>query len=98
MADQAEEDRLQAFIKAVRKIGFDRKQGVKLLEFWPREIADAIQALIDIEVRHEREACALLAEAAAESSGAFAPGQTFAQDPGRREICLDVAASIRARR
>ena len=98
MADQTERERVYKFIETVNAIRDGRARGVALSEYWPREIADAIQFLIDSAVEREREACASGAEGAAEPSGVLTPGQTFEPDPVRQQICLGIAASIRARR
>jgi len=101
MADpinQIERDRVYGFIEAVQAIRDGHGRGVALSEYWPREIADAIQLLIDSAVRQEREACAIVAEGAAEPGGAAAPGQIFEVDPVRRQVCLEIVESIRARR
>ena len=96
-ANQIERERVYRFIETVRGIQDGYMRSVALAEYWPREIADAIQFLIDGAVRQEREACAIVAESAAEPNGAATPRQLFAVDPMRRQICLEIAESIRAR-
>ncbi|HZW91913.1 MAG TPA: hypothetical protein VFF64_02980 [Candidatus Eremiobacteraceae bacterium] len=98
MEQQIERERVYKFIGAVTAIRDGRARGVTLSEYWPREIADAIQYLIDGAVQREREACAAVADAAAEPAGFAARGQAFEADPRRREVALDIAASIRGRR
>jgi hypothetical protein len=96
--NQIERERVYRFVETVNAIRKGQRQGVTLSEYWPREIADALQFLIDSAVWQERNACALVAESAAEPSGATSPGQIFAVDPARRQICLEIADNIRARR
>jgi hypothetical protein len=96
-ANQIERGRVYRFIETVRAIQGGFMRGVALEEYWPREIADAIQFLMDTAVRQEREACAVVAESAAEPSGVATSGQLFAVDPMRRQICREIAENIRAR-
>lgn len=98
MADQTQRDQVYKFIETVRAIQAGREQGITLSQYWPRDIADAIQFLIDGAVRSEREACAIVAESAAEPGGMLARGEVIEADPVRRRICLEIAGSIRARR
>jgi hypothetical protein len=94
---QIERERVYSFIETVQAIRAGHEQGLTLSEYWPREIADAIQLLINSAVRREREECALVAESAAEPAGTVGRGDTFDADPARRRMCLEVAASIRER-
>jgi len=96
-ANQIERERVYRFIETVNTIRRGQRLGVTLSEYWPREIADSIQILIDDAVRREREGCAVVAESAAEPGGAATPGQLFAVDAGRRQLCLEIAENIRAR-
>jgi hypothetical protein len=95
--NQIERERVYRFIETVNTIRRGQRLGVTLSEYWPREIADAIQFLIDDAVRREREACAVVAESAGEPSGAATPDQIFAVDPMRRQLYLEIAENIRAR-
>jgi hypothetical protein len=96
-ANQIERERVYRFIETVTAIRRGQRLGVALAEYWPREIAYAIQFLIDDGVRREREACAVVAESAAEPGGVASPGQIFVVDPMRGQICLEIAENIRAR-
>ena len=69
-----------------------------LSEYWPKEIADAIQYLIDSAVRCEREACANVAEAAREPAGALGRGDRIETNAARRAVCLEIGDLIRERR
>ena len=65
------------------------------LEQYPTTIAAAVKKLI----ADEREACAMVAEAAAEGAGVLGrAGKLEAISPETREICLEIARQIRARR
>jgi hypothetical protein len=96
MVDRTEQE--QRFIGAVRAFEAGRAQDVKLSDYWPREIADALRTLIDTAVCREREACASLAESVGEPGAAFTRGDVFEPEKMRREICLELAKAIRARR
>jgi hypothetical protein len=96
-ANQIERERVYRFIETVNAIRRGQRLGVTLAEYWPGEIAYAMRFLIDDAVRQECEACALVAESAAEPSGAATPGQIFVVDPMRRQICVEIAENIRAR-
>jgi hypothetical protein len=96
-ANQIERERVHRFIETVQAIRDGRARGVTLSEYWPREIADAIQFLIDGAVRDEREACAIVAEATAEPGGPFTHKQTFVEAL-RQKICMEIAVGVRAQR
>ena len=52
-----------------------------------------ITAAVKELIRAEREACAIVAETAAQEGGALARGVP----PAKRDLCLEIAANIRAR-
>jgi hypothetical protein len=83
------------FIETVRQI---RESNGPLSQYFEREIADAIQSLINAAVVRERENCAILAESFAEPAGTLVRGQLINVDPQRGSICLEVAEAIRNRR
>jgi hypothetical protein len=97
-ANEIERERVCRFIERVKTIHGSHARDSVLSECWPREIADAIRILIEGAVRDEREACAVVADYAAEPSGATERGETLGVDPQRRGICLEIAKSIRDRR
>jgi hypothetical protein len=90
-------EEVDKFIEIVRAIMDTPDQRVALSQYLPREVADALQQVIDSAVAREREACAVAAESAAEPSGVFGRGDTFKDDPVRRDICLKIAHAIRRR-
>jgi hypothetical protein len=96
MEPQIERDRVYKFIETVNAIRKGQAQGVPLAEYWPREIADAIQYLIETAVHKEREECAAIADAENEPSGFAARGEPF-EVQARREVSMKIAAGIRAR-
>ncbi len=75
-----------------------RDSGGTLSDYFPREIADAIQSLIDAALTREREACAMIAESAAEAAGTLDRGKELHAPPEQSRACLEIAAQIRNRR
>lgn len=92
-----EREEVYKFIETVRQIKAAQADHVPLSEYFPREIADALQSLINSAIDREREQCAIVAESAAEPSGAIARGQHFDADPTKKRVCLEVAELIRRR-
>jgi hypothetical protein len=87
-------DEVYAFIETVNKIKSAQREGVPLSQYFPREIADAVGALI----AGEREACAMIAEAAAEGSGAIGRGDRLDANPVQRKTAFEIAERIRNRK
>ena len=82
------------FIETVEKI---KNSGGPLSQYFPREIADALNYLIQSAVAKERERCAILAESAAEPAGLARRGEELSVDPTTKATSLDIAARIRRR-
>ena len=87
-------DEAYKFIDTVKTI---QKSGGTLSDYFERDIASAIQSLIDSAVAREREWCAALAESAGPPAGFVGAGQAMEPDPGRIQLCRDIADAIRAR-
>ena len=87
-------EEVHEFIGIVEEIG---KTDGALSKYFPREIADAIQTLINRAVAREQDNCAIVAESAAEPAGTLARGEMIAADAEKRKICLEIAQNIRNR-
>jgi hypothetical protein len=93
--NQMTRDEIYKFIDTVKQI---QASGGTLSGYFEKDIASAIQSLIDSAVTRERESCAVLAESAGEPAGFLAAGQRIEVDPERKRLCLEIASAIRARR
>ena len=95
-------DEMYRYFGIVEAIKEGRTQVTELRDYSAREIGDAVNDLIQSAVREavqrEREACAMVAEAAGEPVGFLARGQQIEADPVRKRICIEVAGLIRTRR
>lgn len=95
--NQPEREWERRFIEDVAALRLGQP-GLPLREYYPPEVAEAIERLLDDAVLREREGCAITAESAGEAAGALGPGQTIGPDPSRSAVCLEVAERIRRRR
>ena len=89
-------EEINAFRKLLGEITATLDKGRSLSEF-PKEIADAVKALIASAVRREREACAAIADDAAEGSGTISRGQVTESNPLQRQTAREIAEFIRRR-
>ena len=86
------------FLDIVESIKRGEEPVTSLAPYTRREIAEAIEELIGSAKRVEREACAVLVDAAGEAAGTFSRGQMAEVDAAKRAWCLEIASRIRGRR
>lgn len=91
-------EEVYTFIETVNKIKADVGKGVPLSEYFPADIAHALESLIASAVTQERNACAAIAEDAAGGSGTFTRGGPMGADTAQRDLALRIAESIRSRK
>jgi len=79
------------------KLAEAQQRKAPLSEYLPHQIAEAINQLIAAAVEREREACAMIAESAAEASDVLAGGEVLETNPIQKDTALEIADQIRHR-